>query len=358
MIDTAFRQRPVFLLAAVVLAQVLLLAFQIKRDHDVRLIRYWAAVVVMPFERGGTSAFSKTGGFWSNYISLRGAHAENARLRGEIDQLRLRNRELEGQAGEAQRLSVLLNFRDAHTEAQMLAAQVIGASADAASHTLFLNRGERDHVRRNLAVITPDGIVGKIVEVFPATSQVLLINDKDSGAGALFSDTRTHGVVKGSGDPDPRMDYVVNDEPVRVGEMILTSGEDRIFPKDLLIGTVATANPGNPFQIIHVRPAANLERLEDVLILLTPQELKKPAESPDAAASPSNSPGIVQKESAPSSGASSTPASATAGNHAKAPVAASAQPPVAPAPKPSAPKQAAASAEPQPPASAPPAPQN
>ena len=299
MIDTPLRQRPLALLAGLVLAQVLLLAFQIKRDHDVRLIRYWAAALVMPFERGGTSAFSRTGGIWSDYISLRGTRVENARLRGELDQLRLRNRELEGQAGEAQRLSTLLNFRDAHVEAQMLAAQVIGASADPASHTLFLNRGDRDHVRRNQAVITPDGVVGKIVEVNPTTSQVLLINDKDSGAGALLAGTRTHGVVKGSGDPDPRLDYVVNDEPVHAGEMILTSGEDRIFPKDLLIGTVATANPGNPFQVIHIRPAARLDRLEDVLILLTPQELKKPSESVDATGSQLNPPGIVQKDSAP-----------------------------------------------------------
>ena len=105
MIDTRFRQRPLALLAAVVLAQVLLLAFQIKRDHDVRLIRYWAAWIVMPFERGGTDAVSHIGGIWSNYISLRGARAENARLRAELDQLRLQNRELESQAGEAQRLS-------------------------------------------------------------------------------------------------------------------------------------------------------------------------------------------------------------------------------------------------------------
>ena len=308
MIDSTLRQRPVFLLGALVLAQVLLLAFQIKRDHDVRLIRYWAAAMVMPFERGGTSAFSKSGGIWSDYIGLRGTRAENARLHAEIDQLRLRNRDLEGQAGEAQRLSVLLNFHEAHPDTPMLAAQVIGASADPASHTLFLNRGDRDRVRRNQAVITPDGIVGKIVEVFPATSQVLLINDKDSGAGALLADTRTHGVVKGSGDPDPRLDYVVNDEPVHPGEMILTSGEDRIFPKDLLIGTVSMANQGTPFQVIHVRPAARLDRLEDVLILLTPQELKKPNESADASAAPSNTPGIVQKETAPSAPSPKPPA--------------------------------------------------
>jgi rod shape-determining protein MreC len=292
------RHRPLALLATVVLAQVLLLAFQIKRDHDVRLIRYWAAEAVTPFERGGSWSLSHVSGAWHGYIALRGTRAENARLRSELDQLQLRNRELESQAAEAQRLSALLGFHDAHPEAPMLAAQVIGASADASSHTIVLNRGERDRVRRNMAVITPQGIVGKIVDVFPTTSQALLLTDKDSGVGALLLDTRTHGVVKGSGDPDPRLDYVVNDEKVQAGEMVLTSGEDRIFPKGLFIGTVAAAAPGNPFQVIHIQPAAHLDRLEDVLILLSQQELS-PKKSELAIDARSATVGVVQTQSAP-----------------------------------------------------------
>lgn len=290
------RNRPVTLLAVAIAAQVLLLAFQVKRDHDVRLIRYWSAAVVTPFERLGTWSLSRIGGVWSGYIALHGAHAENTRLHSELAQLELRNRELETQALEGQRLSALLNFREAHTEAPMLAAQVIGASADPASHTLVLNRGDHDRVRRNMGVITPDGVVGKIVEVEPTTSQVLLMNDKDSGVGALLADTRTHGVVKGSGDPDPRMDYVVNDEKVHVGEVIVTSGEDRIFPKGLLIGTVASTKDANPFQNIHVRTAARLDRLEDVIILLTLQDLSatKSNETADSSAPASRTSGIVQ----------------------------------------------------------------
>jgi rod shape-determining protein MreC len=276
------RHRPLALLAAVVLAQVLLLAFQIKRAHDVRLIRYWAVELISPVERAGTWTFSRVGGFWSGYVALHNARAENRRLQSELDQLRLRNAELETQAAEGQRLSALLGFRDAHAEAPMLAAQVIGASPDPASLTLFINRGERDHLRRNMPVITPDGIVGKVVEVFPATAQILLITDKDSGVGALFAESRVHGVLKGTGDPQPRMEYIVNTEKIHAGDLLLTSGEDRIFPKGLLVGKVADAAQGNPFQVIHVEPAAHLDRLEDVLVLLTQQELapKKVDESP------------------------------------------------------------------------------
>ena len=171
MIDLIFR-RPIFLLAIVVMAQVMLLAYQIKGDHDVRLIRYWAVTLVTPIERLGTWSISKLGGAWSGYIGLHGARSENDHMRAELDELRIRNRELESHAAEAKRLEAILNFRDAHPEAQLLAAEVIGSSADPTSHTLFINRGDRDHLRMNLGVITSEGIVGKIVEVLPNTSQV------------------------------------------------------------------------------------------------------------------------------------------------------------------------------------------
>lgn len=298
MIDIFSRHRPFALLAAVVLCQVLLLAFQIKREHDVRLIRYWAVELMTPVERAGTWTLSKVGGVWSGYVDLRDAHTENQTLKADLDQIRIRNRELETQAAEAQRLELLLNFRDAHSSVPMLAAQVIGASADPTSHTLFLNRGERDHVRRNQAVITPDGAVGKIVEVFPSASQVLLINDREGAVGALFLVSRTQGIVKGMGDSDPRMDYVSNDEKVQPGDQIVTSGLDRIFPKGIPIGTVESASPGNPFQIIKVKPAVRLDRLEDVLILLSMQEIQMKKEPP-AAASPETSSQPPLAESSP-----------------------------------------------------------
>lgn len=322
------RHRSLTLLAAALVAQVLLLAFQIKRNSNIRLIRYWATEIVTPGEKGASRTFSGIGGFWDGYIALRHTYLENQRLHQEVGQLELRDRELESQASEEQRLSGLLNFRDAHREAPMLAAQVIGGSADPSSHTLFINRGESSGIRRNQAVITPNGIVGKIVEVSPGAAQVLLINDRDSGVGALFADTRTQGIIKGMGDPEPVMAYVVNDEKVHSGEMIVTSGEDRIFPKGLLVGTVASSKPGNPFQVIRVQTAARLDRLEDVLVLLSEQELNskshdassevvvglpaEPAVAPvDAKAAPSAS---TAAPSAPAGAAASTSTS-PAGKH-------------------------------------------
>jgi len=309
MLDIFSRHRPLALLASVVLAQILLLAFQIKRAHDVRLIRYWAVALMTPVERSSTWGFSSIRGVWTGYIDLHNARGENRELRDELGRLQLRNRELESEAREASRLKVLLNFRDVHPEAQMLAAEVIGASADSSSHTLFINRGTHDRLRNNMAVVTPNGIVGKIVEVFPTTAQVLLINDKESGVGALFAESRTHGVVKGSADPNPRMDYVVNDEKVKVGDTVLTSGDDRIFPKGLLIGTVTDSKPALPFQIIHVQPAARLDRLEDVLVLLSQQQLE-PKATGDADSSNSLVPAPAAQQPTPTAVGPSAPSSA------------------------------------------------
>ncbi len=317
MVNIFSRHRPLALLASVVLAQILLLAFQIKRDRDVRLIRYWAVGIMTPVERGGTWGSSSIRGIWTGYIDLHNARKENTELRDEMGRLQIRNRELESQAHEAQRLEVLLNFREMHSEAQMLAAQVIGASADPTSHTLFINRGSRDHLRNNMAVVTPDGIVGKLVEVFPNTSQVLLINDKESGVGALFAQSRTHGVVKGSGDPMPRMDYIVNDEKVKVGDTILTSGDDRIFPKGLLIGTVADMKQALPFQIIHIDPATRLDRLEEVMVLLSQQPLE-PKNTAENSYSLVPAPLPDSPSPAPASSSSSSSASAKPGNSATA----------------------------------------
>src|SRR5579862_9297770 len=141
------------LLAVVLAAQILLLAVQIKREQQVRLIRVWAVELVTPLGRTAAWISDGIGGGWSNYIALRHLRAENEQLHAELDQLRLRDAELQGRAAEADRLSGLLGFRETHTEVPMLAARVIGASPDAGSRIIFLSRGSRDGVKRDMGVI-------------------------------------------------------------------------------------------------------------------------------------------------------------------------------------------------------------
>lgn len=271
--DVPSRHRPLVLLFGVILTQVLLLAFQIRRGRDVRLIRVWSAELLTPLQRAGNFLVGKVDGTWFGYVDLRDVRAENRKLAEEVGQLRLKNQRLEGQAAQAVRLARLLGFRQENADVPMIAAEVIGANADSTSRTVFINRGDQDGIRRNMAVITPDGVVGKVSEALPHTSQVLLITDRESGLGALLAGTRTHGVVKGTGDPQLWMDYVSTDEKVPSGEQILTSGEDRIFPKNLPVGSVASTKAGFPFQTIQVTPAAHLDQLEEVLVLLSERSL-------------------------------------------------------------------------------------
>jgi rod shape-determining protein MreC len=150
---------------------------------------------------------------------------------------------------------------------------VIGSSAVAAARIILLNRGERDGVRQDMAVITPDGVVGKIIEVFADTSQVLVLTDRESGVGGLLETSRTQGVVNGTGEALLALNYVAPFQAVKEGERILTSGLDRVYPKDLPVGTVLSVEQGTPFQKIRVRPAARLDQLEEVLVLLAPPNL-------------------------------------------------------------------------------------
>jgi rod shape-determining protein MreC len=273
------RHRSLALLGGVLVAQVLLLAVQIRRDtQHVRLIRVWAVGSVTPFERAGTWTIAKVRGTWNGYIALVHTHRDDQELKAEMDRLKVRNAELEGQSAEAQRLAAMLGFINDHTDVPMVAARVIAASADSSSHTFYINRGEREGIRRNMAVITADGVVGKVQEVYGHVSNVLEITDRDSGVGALLAGSRIQGPVGGTGEPLMIMKYVSNDETVNVGQQILTSGQDQIFPKDLPVGTITEVKAGSPFKQIRVKPAAHLDQLEEVMVLLTRQELNtKPA---------------------------------------------------------------------------------
>jgi rod shape-determining protein MreC len=300
MVAIPSRHKSLVLLAGVIVLQVLLLAVQIKRDSQGRLIRVWTVGAVSPFERAGSYGFGWIRNVWHHYFALQNTTKDNEQLRHEIDTLKLQNAQLRGKAAEADRLAVLLNFRQSHGDVPMITVRVIGTSVGTASQTIQLDRGERDGIRRDMGVITPDGVVGKVVESYPNASRVLLLTDKESGVGAKLADSGIQSPVGGQGEPLLVMKYVPNDDSVNLGERVITSGMDRIFPRDLPVGIVTEIKPGNPFKQIRVKPAADLERLEEVIVLLSlhPLEMKKEGEASDAQTSApgtANPPPVVRR---------------------------------------------------------------
>ena len=276
------RYKNPLVLMAVLLVQVIGLATQVKRPDNpraansggTRLIRIWTISAITPIER----AFVGTGHFfrntWHNYVDLHDVRKQNRELQEEVDRLRLEQARLREDADEGRRLKALLGFRDKFI-AQTVAAQVIGSSGNEQSHVIYIDKGSRAGLKPDMAVITPDGIVGKIKDVFPLSSQVLLINDRDSGAGILLQSSRLQGILKGSNQGEVFVGDIMSDEKVDQGEQVITSGGDRIYPKGLPVGTVTNAGrdrDSEPFLFIKVRPAANLSRLEEVLVITRTEE--------------------------------------------------------------------------------------
>jgi rod shape-determining protein MreC len=163
----------------------------------------------------------------------------------------------------------LLDFKE-NFISKTVAAQVIALSGTEQSRLITIDKGSRDGIKTDMAVITPDGIVGKVKDVFRLSSQVLLINDHDSGAGVILENSRLQGIVKGTPLGELQINDIMSDEKVEPGERVITSGGDRIYPKGYSVGTVIGAAPdhdNDPFLIIKIKPAADLNRLEEVLVI-------------------------------------------------------------------------------------------
>ncbi len=276
------RYRNLIILVGVLFLQVLGLAVQVKRTSDAestRLIRVWAVGTITPLERGLIWGQTYSGNLWHNYFYLRGVRAENRQLKEQIDQLRLEQVRLNQDAEQAHRLQALLSFKERYIS-KTVAAQVIGSSGSDQSRSVYIDKGISDGIEQDMAVLTADGVVGKVLTVFPSTSLVLLINDQSSGVGAILEKSRLQGVLRGTPNGEVMLERVMSDEQVAPGETLLTSGGDQIFPKGLPLGRVAkvAGTDSGLFLNVKVKPAANLGRLEEVLVVLAKQEHQATAE--------------------------------------------------------------------------------
>jgi rod shape-determining protein MreC len=271
------RYRNALVLIVVLVAQVIGLAVQVRRpDSDapdkgsVRLIRSWVVNSVTPPEMFFHWIGKSIRGTWSNYVDLIRIRKQNKDLKSELDQLRLEEDSLAEDARQGQRLQALLGFKEKYVY-QTVAAQVIGTSGTEQSHVLLIDKGAEDGIKPDLPVITPDGIVGKTRDVFRHTSQVLEISDATSGAGVILAQTRIRGVLRGDTWGQPEIVNVSPDERIQKGESVLTSGGDAIYPRGLSVGIVDRVIPQPEGTLVNVlvKPAANLSRLEEVLVITT-----------------------------------------------------------------------------------------
>jgi rod shape-determining protein MreC len=263
------RNRSFFALAVVVVAQLLLLSLQITRNHHVRLIRYWAVEIFDPFERSLGGLVNVSSSAVHTYRHLWHAEQENQELHLQLVAAQAKLQQLGEQAAESQRLRTLLDFKN-QLNYQTTAAEVIATSPGENSNAVFIDKGSDSGLTTDLAVITPEGVVGKIIAVFPHSAQVLLVVDPSSGVGVTLAPSRVQGILKGGSGNFCDLHYVMNEENVARGEAVVTSGLDQVYPKGLPVGTVVSAGNGDIYKAITVKPVVDLNRLEVVLVVLKP----------------------------------------------------------------------------------------
>jgi rod shape-determining protein MreC len=281
------RYRNLTILVGILFLQVLGLAVQVKRSSEnesSRLIRIWAVNAVTPFEKGIVWVQHSSSNLWHNYFYLRGVRQENRDLKQKIEQMEIERVRLNEDANQARRLQALLEFKEQFI-AKTVAAQVIGSSGSEQSRSVYIDKGANSGLKPDMAVITGDGVVGKTLRVFQSTAQVLLVNDQTSGVGAILEKSRLQGVLRGTPAGEIVLDKVMSDEPVELGDKVLTSGGDQIFPKGLPVGAVTKISKSSPgselFLNIRVKPSVDLNRLEEVLVI-TQEEEREPVASDSA----------------------------------------------------------------------------
>ena len=261
------RFRSLAVLVVVILAQLILLAYQVRTKNDMPMIRVWAVTAVTPFARVLESIRSNTFGFVKNYFVLVDLREENKRIKEDLGRYKLENQFLKNELSTADRVQGLSRFQ-ARTPSRTVAARVIGTGAGTNSKMVFIDRGTSSGVERGMAVITQDGIVGKVVASYPIAAQVLLVTDSSFAAGVISQKNRVHGTLKGMGQSRVMIDHIQNEDKVEVGEEFFTSGEDRIFPKGLPVGKAEIVKPGKTFKDIQFVPSQLQSGLEEVLIVI------------------------------------------------------------------------------------------
>jgi rod shape-determining protein MreC len=264
------KQRAGYLFLAVMLGHILLISMQVNSRAGVPILQAATFGVFAEAQRGMSSGLSGIGHVWTNYVWLRRVKRENDDLRRQLDALQVDVQAERALADRTRSLERLLELRD-RSNLTTMAAEIVAAGATPDFRTITIDRGTHDALVSNMAVIAPAGVVGRIVVASARASKVQLLIDRNAAAGALVERSRAQGVVTGGGDDRLRMEYVSEVADVVVGDVVVTSGIDGIYPKGYPIGRVESVEKsGGAYKRITVKPAVDFSSIEEVLVVLMP----------------------------------------------------------------------------------------
>ena len=272
------RQRSGYLFLAVTLGQILLVSAQVNSKSGVPVIESVTFGIFSEVQRGLSGGFLGLRSVWTGYIGLRHVKAENDALKRDLAAAQVVVQEQRALVDRTRGLENLLGLRQ-QLKLNTVAAEIIGAAAAPDFRTLTIDKGTRDGVRADMSVIAPAGVVGRLVVPSLRSAKVQLLIDRNAAAGAIIERTRAQGVVVGGGDDRLRMEYVSEVFDIIVGDVVVTSGIDGIYPKGFVIGQVESIErAGGAYKRITIKPAVDFRSLEEVLVVLTPTPAREAAE--------------------------------------------------------------------------------
>ncbi len=259
------RYRNLTVLFVVVVAQLICLAYQVKTKGDGRLIRVWAVTAVTPMAGMVEGIRRNTIGFLEDYFILLDVREQNRKLHTDNDRLRMENVYYRNQLSTAVNARALTAFQKV-TPSKTIAARVIGNSTVVTAKAVFIDRGFTSGIQKGMPVVTSEGIVGKVAEVYPLVSQVLLVTDPTFKVGVESQKGHVHGVLD-CGTGICQVEQIQNEDKVAVGEWFYTSGEDRVFPKGFPVGTVVSAQAGQGMKDVRLNLSGAPGGAEEVLVV-------------------------------------------------------------------------------------------
>ena len=280
------RQRTGWLFGAIVVSHIILISAQVTTKRGVPILQEVTFGAFAEMQRAATTAFGSAREGWQNYFALQQIRRENEQLKAEVTKLRVSLEQERSTAQQTRTLQQLLDLRSA-TSFETVAAAVIGSGADPEFRTITIDKGTQDGLRADMAVMSPAGIVGRILMPTARAAKVQLIIDRDAAAGVMVERTRVAGVVTGVGNAEELgfraglidLNYVPSSADVKRGDRVVTSGIDGIYPKGLPVGEIQSAGPEGGERRIRVKPSVDFAALEAVLVVLKAPE--PPSETTD-----------------------------------------------------------------------------
>jgi rod shape-determining protein MreC len=265
------RRRTGYFFLAVVVGHVILISAQVTTKRGVPMLEEAVFGVFSEVQRVANGVGTGVRTSWQNYFALQQVQEENERLKQQISALQIRLQQERSLAQQSQSLQKLLELKTS-SDLVTTAANVIAGSASPEFRTITVDKGTSEGIRSDMAVLSPAGIVGRVIQPSRRAAKVQLLIDRSAAAGALVERTRAQGVVIGTGTDNLRMDYVSGSAEVKAGDVVVTSGIDGIYPKGFVIGQIQSVKRGaGEYSSIVIRPAVDFSAVEAVLIVVTPR---------------------------------------------------------------------------------------